>query len=201
MRRALALLALLALTVAGFYAAVALSASSPPGQDPCSHGQTGKECRPDPQPDNGRDCEHHGKQGGQNEDHCAPGETEPPTTTEPPPTTTQPPTTTAPPPTTTAPPPPPPGTTAPGVTNPSPPTTTPTTTTPVPPSVTTSSPPSPPPPVANSPQPKQPKPASPAQPKAPPAEVQRPVSPKGKTCPPNTRLFNGRCHPIAAGRG
>jgi len=59
--------------------------SSPPGQDPCSHGNTGKDCRPDPQPDNGKDCEHHGKKGGVNEDHCGPAHppTSPPVSTMP----------------------------------------------------------------------------------------------------------------------
>ncbi len=63
---------------------------APPGQSPCSHGNTGKPCKPDPQPDKGKDCEEHGQKGGVNEDHCA-GETKPPPTTEPPPTTTNPP--------------------------------------------------------------------------------------------------------------
>lgn len=53
---------------------------SPPGQDPCSHGATGKACRPDPGPGHGKDCEHHGNKGGVNEDHCA-GTTTTPTTT------------------------------------------------------------------------------------------------------------------------
>jgi hypothetical protein len=53
------------------------SPSTPPGWDPCSHGNTNKPCRPDPQPDNGKDCEHHGNHGGVNEDHCK-GETPPP---------------------------------------------------------------------------------------------------------------------------
>jgi hypothetical protein len=45
--------------------------SSPPGQDPCSHGNSDKACRPDPSP-NGKDCDPHGKNGvgGVNEDHC-----------------------------------------------------------------------------------------------------------------------------------
>ena len=45
----------------------------PPGRDPCSHGRTDKECRADPQPDRGKDCEKHGNQGGVNEDHCGAG--------------------------------------------------------------------------------------------------------------------------------
>jgi hypothetical protein len=43
--------------------------SSPPGQDPCSHGNSDKACRPDPSP-NGKDCDPHGNNGGVNEDHC-----------------------------------------------------------------------------------------------------------------------------------
>ena len=45
--------------------------STPPGQGPCSHGNSGKDCRPDPSP-NGQDCDAHGKDdvGGMNEDHC-----------------------------------------------------------------------------------------------------------------------------------
>lgn len=42
---------------------------APPGQGPCSHGNTGKECKPDPSP-NGKDCDAHGNNGGVNEDHC-----------------------------------------------------------------------------------------------------------------------------------
>lgn len=64
---------------------------SPPGQGECEHGNSGKPCRDDPQPELGRDCEHHGNQGGVNEDHCggAPAP-EPPTAavTTPPTTTT-----------------------------------------------------------------------------------------------------------------
>jgi hypothetical protein len=41
----------------------------PPGQGPCSHGNTGKECKPDPSA-NGKDCDLHGQNGGVNEDHC-----------------------------------------------------------------------------------------------------------------------------------
>jgi hypothetical protein len=40
-------------------------------QDGCDHGHTGKPCRPDPQPNHGKDCVKHGKHGGINEDHCA----------------------------------------------------------------------------------------------------------------------------------
>jgi hypothetical protein len=49
---------------------------TPPGQEPCSHGLgelngNAGPCKPDPQPDRGKDCEAHGKVGGKNEDHCA----------------------------------------------------------------------------------------------------------------------------------
>ncbi len=55
---------------------------SPPGQDECEHGNSEKPCKDDPQPDNGKDCEEHGNQGGVNEDHCKAEET-PPTETTP----------------------------------------------------------------------------------------------------------------------
>lgn len=41
--------------------------------DGCDHGATGKACRPDPQPDKGKECQVHGNHGGINEDHCAGG--------------------------------------------------------------------------------------------------------------------------------
>lgn len=45
--------------------------TSPPGQGECQHGNSGQECRPDPQPSHGQDCEEHGpNEGGVNEDHC-----------------------------------------------------------------------------------------------------------------------------------
>jgi outer membrane biosynthesis protein TonB len=82
------------LFVAGVGAAAAGNGKpeTPPGQGECEHGNSGKPCRDDPQPDHGRDCEQHGNQGGVNEDHCG-GTTapEPPATTvtpPPPPTTT-----------------------------------------------------------------------------------------------------------------
>jgi hypothetical protein len=78
-------LALFVLTVAlgvlGFTAAsVAVAATqtppgTPPGQGDCQHGNSGKACGDDPQPDNGKDCQAHGNNGGVNEDHCAPVET------------------------------------------------------------------------------------------------------------------------------
>ena len=63
---------------------------TPPGQGECEHGNSGKPCRDDPQPEHGRDCEQHGNQGGVNEDHCgATTAPEPPATTvTPPPATT-----------------------------------------------------------------------------------------------------------------
>lgn len=46
---------------------------TPPGQDPCSHGNSNRPCRDDPQPLHGKDCEYHGQRGGMNEDHCQVG--------------------------------------------------------------------------------------------------------------------------------
>jgi hypothetical protein len=54
----------LALTVA------AAPPSSPPGQEPCSHGESGRTCRPDPRPSRGEDCDEHGPRDGVDEDHC-----------------------------------------------------------------------------------------------------------------------------------
>lgn len=45
-------------------------------EDGCNHGNSGKPCKDDPQPNNGKDCLTHGNWGGVNEDHCAPA-TEP----------------------------------------------------------------------------------------------------------------------------
>jgi hypothetical protein len=52
-------------------AASAAPPPAPPGQGDCSHGNSGKECKPDPST-NGKDCEQHGNNGvgGVNEDHC-----------------------------------------------------------------------------------------------------------------------------------
>jgi hypothetical protein len=69
------MLVVLAVAALGFGVAIGLS-GNPPGRDPCSHGETGKPCRDDPQPGHGKDCDEHGKHGGVNEDHCRP-----PTTT------------------------------------------------------------------------------------------------------------------------
>jgi hypothetical protein len=67
--------------VAGF-AASSAPLTAPPGQGDCSHGSTGKSCRPDPQPEQGKDCDTHGNDGigGINEDHCLP--TSPTTSTD-----------------------------------------------------------------------------------------------------------------------
>lgn len=62
-----------------------MATNNPPGngKDPCSHGNANKQCKDDPQPDKGKDCEEHGK-GGKNEDHCDPRDTTTtPTTTTP----------------------------------------------------------------------------------------------------------------------
>jgi hypothetical protein len=51
-------------------------AADPPGQGPCSHGNSGKECKPDPQANHGAECDEHGPfEGGVNEDHCLGGTT------------------------------------------------------------------------------------------------------------------------------
>lgn len=63
------------------------------GQDECEHGNSGQECKPDPN-EHGEDCEEHGQSEG-NEDHClsttTPTEVPPSTTTT---STTEPPVTT-----------------------------------------------------------------------------------------------------------
>ena len=124
MKKFLVILAMVASASLPVIAASATPPTEPPGQGECEHGNSGQECKPDPQPEHGEDCEEHGpNEGGVNEDHCL--STVPPTTS-PPPTTTEPPapcdedqdvtiadeddedcippTTTAPPPTTTVPP-------------------------------------------------------------------------------------------------
>jgi len=76
MKKHLATVALALLVgVLGFAAAgVAVAGNGkpplPPGQGECEHGNSGMPCKDDPQPDNGKDCEEHGNQGGVNEDHC-----------------------------------------------------------------------------------------------------------------------------------
>ena len=62
---------------------------APPGQGECEHGNSGQECKPDPQPEHGQDCEEHGPfEGGVNEDHCLLTTTTTVTTTSAPPVTT-----------------------------------------------------------------------------------------------------------------
>lgn len=76
-------LTLCALSAAGVSTAAASGNGKPeeaPGQGECAHGNSGKPCRDDPQPEHGKDCERHGNQGGVNEDHCG-GAPAPPTTT------------------------------------------------------------------------------------------------------------------------
>ncbi len=69
MKKQLATFALaLLMGVVGFAAAgVAVAANekppSPPGQGECEHGNSGKPCRDDPQPEKGKDCEEHGHRG------------------------------------------------------------------------------------------------------------------------------------------
>ena len=76
MKKFLCLAALLVLALGvmtgGVAAGFAASSAPPPGQGDCSHGNTGKVCKPDPQPEHGKDCDTHGNAGvgGVNEDHC-----------------------------------------------------------------------------------------------------------------------------------
>jgi len=79
MKKFLCLAALLVLAlgvmtggVAAGFAASSAPPTPPPGQGDCSHGQTGKVCKLDPQPEQGKDCDTHGNAGvgGVNEDHC-----------------------------------------------------------------------------------------------------------------------------------
>lgn len=74
MKRALLLLAAAALLTGGVtVAALATPPTDPPGQGECEHGNSGQECKPDPQPGHGQDCDEHGPfEGGVNEDHCLP---------------------------------------------------------------------------------------------------------------------------------
>lgn len=79
------ILALAGLLIAGVGASSALAtpgnpapaapSTTVPGSpgDDCSHGNSGKGCRPDPSP-NGQDCDDHGNARG-NEDHCQQGST------------------------------------------------------------------------------------------------------------------------------
>lgn len=77
----LSAITVLALGVGASFALAGNPHGEPPGQGDCSHGATGKPCKPDPQPEHGKDCEKHGKNGGVNEDHCKPPTT--PTDTTP----------------------------------------------------------------------------------------------------------------------
>jgi len=90
-------LALAGLLLAGIGASAALAASGNNGNGPpttvpgspgddCSHGNSGKDCRPDPN-QNGKDCEDHGNARG-NEDHCQASVPTTTTTTTTPTTTT-----------------------------------------------------------------------------------------------------------------
>jgi hypothetical protein len=72
MQRALLLLALAVTFGLGLVAAVAAQPGpNNPGSpgDNCSHGNSNQLCKPDPQPDRGKDCLDHGNARG-NEDHC-----------------------------------------------------------------------------------------------------------------------------------
>jgi hypothetical protein len=83
-------LALAVILAAGVFTSVALAGKppSPPGQtsnpgspgDDCSHGNSDKPCKPDPQPGHGSECDDHGNASG-NEDHCAATTTAPSTNT------------------------------------------------------------------------------------------------------------------------
>jgi hypothetical protein len=60
--------------------------TNPPGQGECQNGNSDHTCAPDPNPDNGQECQEHGNNGGANENHCLTTTvTVPPTTTTPPP--------------------------------------------------------------------------------------------------------------------
>lgn len=88
MKRILFFIAVVGLFTIGMTASTALADKppAPPGEDPCSHGRSDKPCRPDPQPEKGKDCEQHGsKNGGKSEDHCAPVTQPPGTAPVPPP--------------------------------------------------------------------------------------------------------------------
>lgn len=80
---AVLLLALgLALGVSGTVALAAPNDSHHEQGDGCDHGNTGKDCKDDPQPGHGQDCDEHGNHGGINEDHCTtPSPTPSPTVT------------------------------------------------------------------------------------------------------------------------
>lgn len=92
MKYALILFIVLALT---FVAIQTVSAHhrdghNPPGNSGECHGANDIECRPDPQPDHGKDCEAHGRNHDGNDDHCGPTP-EPPVDPTPPTEPTPPP--------------------------------------------------------------------------------------------------------------
>lgn len=67
-----ALIAMLAIVILIFATAGTVKAGEPPfGNDgpPC-HGQNQNDCRPDPQPSHGQDCDAHGNNPDGNDDHC-----------------------------------------------------------------------------------------------------------------------------------
>ena len=75
-----AMIAAFGLGAAAAFAGTSDKPPSPPGQPECEHGNSQKPCKDDPQPEHGQECEEHGKNGGENEDHCK-SETTPTDTT------------------------------------------------------------------------------------------------------------------------
>ena len=74
MKKLMMIAAMIAAFGFGGAAAVAASGDKPPSNpgspaDNCSHGNSNKPCKEDPQPDRGKDCDDHGQARG-NEDHC-----------------------------------------------------------------------------------------------------------------------------------
>lgn len=63
--------AVILLFVAGAFNTTSVSAT-PPGQDQYCHGANQTDCRPDPQPDHGHDCDHPNGNTIGNDDHCSP---------------------------------------------------------------------------------------------------------------------------------
>jgi len=210
MTRVFLVVVLSTMAVVGGFAVARAAAPSPPGQNPCSHGNSGKPCRPDPQPEHGQDCLPHGNHGGENEDHCEGSTATEPTTTTP--TTTTPTTPTTPTTTTT--------TTAPSPTGTTPTTPNPTTPASTVPGSTTTAPVASPTPgetvktttaTETGPYPFQPRTKPKPRVKKPRvwtsstryrAQTGVPQKPSpGKHCPSGTRLFEGRCHSIIQGSG
>ncbi|MEI2779026.1 MAG: hypothetical protein V9G19_24275 [Tetrasphaera sp.] len=83
MNRRIVRLAAAAALAFGSVGVTATTAFADPGnshsnqEDGCTHGNSGQPCRPDPQPNHGKDCDVHGNWGGVNEDHCDNGDSEP----------------------------------------------------------------------------------------------------------------------------